>query len=129
MILAGALTVWHYTSTNELTIPAGKGALMGLTAAALGAFAAIFLNFLLIKMGIRADRAIVEAIISMFGDNLPPDQVDTMQDELDQPVRFGKHFLNGLIGVVVGAIFGAIGGVIGAAMFKRGPVASEGGTV
>ena len=64
MIIAGALTVWHYTSTNDLTIPAGQGAVMGLTAAAVGAFAAIFMNFVLIKMGIRADRAITEAIIN-----------------------------------------------------------------
>ncbi|MEX0746709.1 MAG: hypothetical protein WD275_01835, partial [Rhodothermales bacterium] len=50
MIIAGALTVWHYASTNEMTIPAGQGAVMGLIAAIIGSFVAIFLNFILIKM-------------------------------------------------------------------------------
>ena len=129
MIIAGLLTVWHYTSNNSLTVPPGKGAVMGMTAVAIGSFIAIFLNFILIQMGIRADVAIMRAIVEIVGDNIPPDQLDQMQEQIETPATFGKHFLNGLIGVVVSAIFGAVGGAIGASVFKKGPKPGEEGTI
>ena len=129
MIIAGLLTVWHYTSNNDLTVAPGKGAVMGLTAAAIGSFVAIFLNYVLIMMGIRADAAIMEFIVGLAGDNMPPDQLDEMRKQIETPATFGKHFLNGLIGVVVGGIFGAIGGAIGASVFKKGPKPGEEGAI
>jgi hypothetical protein len=120
VVIAGILTVWHYTDTNQVTVPAGRGAMMGLAAAALGAFVAIFLNFVLIKMGVRADLMIQQLIIDRFGDAIPPEQVDQMRDQMERPVTFVSHLLSGLIGVLVSAIFGAVGGAIGASIFKKG---------
>lgn len=120
MIAAGMVTVWHYTSTHNLTIPAGRGAVMGLIAAGIGSFLAIFLNFALIKLGIRADLAISQFVIDTFGENMPPEALDDMREQMDKPVTFAGYFVNGLIGLVVSAIFGAIGGAIGASVFKKG---------
>jgi hypothetical protein len=112
--------VWHYTSENELTIPPGEGAVMGLSAAALGVVLATILNFILIKVGIRHDLMISEFILQQFGGSMPPEQVEAMEEQMTQPITIGSYLVNGLIGIVVSVIFGAIGGAIGAAIFKKG---------
>ena len=120
VIIGAMASVWHYTTTHELTIPAGQGAVLGLSAAALGALIATLLNFVLIKIGLRSDLAISEFIISSFGDQMPPEQVDAMREQMEAEVTFATYFFNALIGVVVSVIFGAIGGAIGASVFKKG---------
>lgn len=120
VVIAGIVTVWHYTDTNQVTVPAGRGAMMGLSAAAIGSFVAVLLNFVLIKMGVRADLMIQQMIIDNFGDMMPPEQIDQMRDQMERPITFLSHFLSGLVGVLVSAIFGAVGGAIGASIFKKG---------
>ena len=120
VIIGAMAAVWHYTSENELTIPAGEGAVMGLSAAALGVVLATIINFILIKMGIRHDLMISEFILGQFGGSMPPEQVEAMEEQMTQPVTIGAYLVNGLIGIVVSVIFGAIGGAIGAAVFKKG---------
>ena len=120
-IIIGAMaSVWHYTSTNELTIPTGEGAVMGLSAALVGFFIAFIINYILITIGIRHDLAITQAILNNFGDQMPPEQVEAMEDQMDAAITIGSYAINGLIGIVFSLIFGAIGGAIGAAVFKKG---------
>lgn len=125
VIIGAMAAVWHYTSENELTIPAGEGAVMGLSAAALGVVIATIINFILIKMGIRHDLAMSEFIMEQFGGSMPPEQVEAMEEQMSQPVTIGAYLVNGLVGIVVSVIFGAIGGAIGAAIFKKGPVTPD----
>ena len=120
VIIGAMAAVWHYTSENELTIPPGEGAVMGLRAAALGVVLATIINFILIKMGIRHDLAISGFILERFGDSMPPESLEAMEDQMTQPITIGSYLVNGLIGIVVSVIFGAIGGAIGAAIFKKG---------
>lgn len=120
-VIIGAVTaVWHYTETNQLTIRPGEGAVMGLVVGALGAFIAIFLNYALIKAGVRHDAAIVDLMLQNFGDALDPAQYDQLAAQRDEEVSFVPHFVNGLLSVAVSAVFGAIGGAIGASLFKKG---------
>lgn len=125
VILGSMAAVWHYTSTHELTIPAGQGALIGLSAAALGMLIATLLNFVLIKAGIRSDLAIVEFMIESFGENMPPEQIEALEEQLDAEVTLGSYLSNGIVGIVIGIIFGAIGGAIGASVFKKGGAAPD----
>jgi hypothetical protein len=120
-VIAGALVaVWHYTDTNELTIMTGKGAGMGALVAIIGGLFALVINLALIQMGIRHDLAMVEFMVSSFGDSLPPEQIEGMEAQLDAPFNVGLYLLNGLFGLFVSAIFGAGGGAIGAKVFKKG---------
>ena len=70
-VIAGALVaVWHYTDTNELTIPTGKGAGLGAMAAMGGTVIAVVLNLVLLQMGIRHDLAAVEFMVKLLPDIL-----------------------------------------------------------
>lgn len=120
-VIAGALVaVWHYTDTNELTIPTGKGAGLGTMAALGGTLIALVLNLVLIQVGIRHDLAIVEFMVNSFGDSMPPEQIEEMERQLEAPFEVGPYLLNGVFGLAISAAFGAIGGSIGAKLFKKG---------
>lgn len=133
-VIAGAMVaVWHYTETNKLTLPTGEGVMMGVAAAAIGWVIASILNFIIMTMGIRSDQVISEYILEMFRDQMPPEQIDQMEEQMNQPVTLATYFgtINLWIGLVVSIIFGAIGGAVGASVFKKGetPGAPETGTV
>jgi hypothetical protein len=127
VIIGGLVTVWHYTGTYQITIPAGKGAVMGLLAAILGAVIATILNYFLAEMGLGANEAIMNFFIENFGENMPPEQLEQMREQMEQNQSLGAYLLNGLVGVLVSAIFGAIGGAIGAAIFQKGEDGSASG--
>jgi hypothetical protein len=120
-VLTGALVaVWHYTSTNALTIKAGEGAVLGLTVAVIGSIVSAVLDYILIKMGIRADQALIRLIIDTMGDRMPAESYEQMVEQMDQAATVGKAVLGAIFGAVVSAIFGAIGGAIGASIFRKG---------
>lgn len=120
-VIAGALVaVWHYASTNQLTIKPGEGAVMGLLAGVVGGAIALVLNYILIQIGIRHDLAITDWMLDAFRDSMPPDQYREMMDQRNAPVTIGSYLGSGMIGLLVSGIFGAIGGAIGAAIFKKG---------
>ncbi len=131
-ILAGAMVaVWHYTSTNDLTLSGGQGATLGLQAAFLGWAVAFILNFVLMSAGLRHDLAITEFFLNTMGDQMPPEQVDLMEEQINTPFTMGWYLKNGLlsvngaVGIGLTALFGAIGGAIGASAFKNGPEDEE----
>jgi len=119
-VIVGALVaVWHYTDTYELTIKAGQGAVLGLLAALVGWAIALILNFVLIKAGIRSDQIITQFFLDRFGDSMPPEQYDTLVDQMESPITLAGYLGNSLWGLISLA-FGAAGGAIGAVIFKKG---------
>ncbi len=122
VFVAPLLAVWHYTTTNALTIPAGEGAAIGAGAAVIGAIIAGVISYLLIAAGMRPG---VEEIMEMQREAF---EAQGMSDEeIDRATGFASSMSNPLIGmlfsVVIGAVVGAVGGAIGAAIFKRGGTA------
>ncbi len=120
VIIGAVVAVWHYTSTNSLTVKPGEGAVMGLMAGVVGALIALVLNYVIMQMGIRHDQAMLNVLMDSFRDAMPPEQYDELVRQRDQPLRLGSYLASGMIGVLVSGLFGAIGGAIGAAMFKKG---------
>jgi len=120
VIIGALVTVWHYTDTNEITIPTGKGATLGISGALVGLVIATIMNFILVKAGINADTAVQEFFINKFGDQMPPEQLESMEAEIMRD----KTILDYVKGLAIGGLtftaFGAIGGAIGAKMFKKG---------
>ncbi|MEL7170020.1 MAG: hypothetical protein AAGN64_11795, partial [Bacteroidota bacterium] len=55
VLIAAATAVWHYTSTNSLTISGGQGAGMGVVVGLVGAVIAGSLSLLLIQLGVLPD--------------------------------------------------------------------------
>lgn len=127
-VLTGAMVaVWHYTSTNELTLSGSQGASLGVQAALAGFAIAFVLNFVLMSLGIRHDLAVAEWSLNTFGDNMQDAQLEQLEEQLNTPFSLGFYLkttilsMNGAIGIAATAAFGAIGGAIGAAAFKNGP--------
>ncbi len=120
-VIAGAMvSVWHYTTNNELTISAGSGASMGAIVGLVGTLIAMILNLALVKMGVRSDLAVTNFIINQFGDSIPPDSLDQMIEQANSPVTIVSYIKSAWVGLIVGPLFGAIGGIIGASVFKNG---------
>jgi hypothetical protein len=117
----GALvTVWHYTSNNELTLAGGQGAVLGLTVGILGAALAAVLNYVLMRMGVRPDLVLGQAILDMFADGMPDAQYDEARERLMQDPTIGSLLINSAVSLALSAGIGAIGGAIGASVFKKG---------
>ena len=126
-VIGGAMVaVWHYTTNNNLTIPAGEGAVIGLLAAVVGGIIAVILNLMLTGIGLGADEAIREFALEYLRDAVPPDQLDELEEQMEAGQTAGAILINGVCSVVIFAIFGAIGGVIGASVFKKGPTTEPG---
>lgn len=116
VLLSAAVGVWHYTSTNTVTISGGEGAGMGALIGLIGAVIAGALGYFLISIGALPDPMIA-------AEQRLRDQ-GMSADEIDQAMGFAESFSSPLFGMLIGAVFGliggAIGGAIGAALFKKG---------
>jgi energy-converting hydrogenase Eha subunit A len=118
VIGAGLVAVWHYTSTNALTITGGEGAGMGAAAGAVAAILTGILSYALIAAGILPDP---EVVMQEMLESMPEDQRAMAE-------RFGgvgTGPVGWIINAVIYAVIGAIGGAIGAALFKKGPITPE----
>ena len=111
----GLLAVWHYTSTNGLTIPGGEGAGMGALSGVIAAIAAFVIAWALRAVGVFPS---VEEMIEMAmqGQEIPPESREMMETMAGFSSGIGGLLVNLLFGVIAGAI----GGAIGAAVFKKG---------
>lgn len=115
------VAVWHYTSTNRLTILAGEGAGMGALVGLVGAVVGGLLGLLLVNLGIQPDP--VDVMLEQFeAQGLTEEQIDQMMDFAS---LFAHPVLMLVSSALVGGIGGAIGGAIGAALFKKGGGAPE----
>ncbi len=113
---SGLVAVWHYTSTHNLTVPAGQGAGMGALAGLAGALVAGAIAYLLISVGILPDP-IEAARTQMEGQGMSEEQLDSALAMME---RFSNPVIGLAIGGVVGTLLGAISGAIGAVVFKKG---------
>jgi hypothetical protein len=120
VLIGAVVAVWHYTDTNELTIPTGKGATMGIMAALSGLLIATVLNIILVKIGINHETAINEFVINRFGDILPPEQIEAMEAEMLKEKTLLDYVKSVGFGALAFTAFGAIGGAIASKMFKKG---------
>jgi uncharacterized membrane protein YjgN (DUF898 family) len=118
VIIGALVSVWHYTSSYDLTMPSGQGAVIGLAAAALGGVIAVILNYLLAQVGLGVNETVIRYALENY--DLPSQSEEQLRQQLQQAQTLGAVLLNGLITVVVYGIFGAIGGAIGASIFKKG---------
>lgn len=117
----GALVAtWHYTSTNGLTIRAGEGAMMGLTACIVGYVISLVLSLLVSFTGLMPSPFDVEAVIELTEDSMI--NRGSSQEEIDQAIGFMRQFYFVFVGVAVVAygVLGAVVGAIGANVFKHG---------
>lgn len=113
VIAAGLVSVWHYTSTNQLTITGGEGAGMGAAAGAVAAILTGLLSYALIAAGLLPDP---EVVMEEALRNMPEDQ----RDMAERFGGMGTGPVGWLINAVLYAVIGAIGGAVGAAIFKKG---------
>ncbi|MDA1029497.1 MAG: hypothetical protein O3B41_10670 [Bacteroidetes bacterium] len=120
VVVGAVVAVWHYTDTNELTVPTGHGAKIGAFAALIGLLIATVLNFILMQAGINHETAWVEFMISKFGDQMPPEQLEAMEAAMTKEKTFVDYAQGIGISSIVSGLFGAIGGAIAAKMFKKG---------
>lgn len=117
VILGSAMVgVWHYTSTNESTIPAGEGAGIGALVGIGGALLAGGLSLLLISAGAMPDPSDL-AVEQMRAQGLSDEQIESQRGMVE---LFSSPVMVLLVGSVLGALVGAIGGAIGASVFKKG---------
>lgn len=113
VIGAGLIAVWHYTSTNGLTITGGEGAGMGAAAGAIAAILAGLIGYALVAAGLMPDP---EVVMREMLEGMPEDQ----RGMAERFGGFGMGPVGWLINAVIYAVIGAIGGAIGAAIFKKG---------
>lgn len=113
------VAVWHYTSTNRLTIPAGAGAGLGAITGVAGAALSWLVTFVLRAVGVfPTAEEWQRQTQEMFG-----------AEGAAMPAAGGSFFSSPVgelvVGLLVGAIVGAIGGAIAAAIFKKGTATDE----
>lgn len=126
VIIGGIVAVWHYGKTYGIAVPMKDALLMGVMAAILASIISGILNYVLALAGIRADVAIQQMMVDMFGASMPPEQLNEMERQMNQPVSIGMFFgMQFLIGLVFVSIFGAIGGAIGSAITKKNAPATD----
>lgn len=118
--IGGLMATWHYTSTNELTIRAGEGALIGLAACVLGYVVSLILSVAVSFTGLMPSPFDVDAIVEMAQDSMI--SRGSSQQEIDQVIGFTRNYYVAIVGAVILAygIFGAVVGAIGANIFKHG---------
>ncbi|MDA0685160.1 MAG: hypothetical protein O3A57_12210, partial [Bacteroidetes bacterium] len=94
-VIAGALVaIWHYTETNELTISGGKAAGMGALVAVGGSVIASVLTLILMTAGIRHDVVMAEFMLNNLGDQLPPESIQGLEDQVEAAIQLGPFFFN-----------------------------------
>lgn len=111
--------VWHYVSTNRLTIPAGSGAGLGAVTGLAGGVLGYALTQLLRVVNVlpTAAEAIERQREMMIGMGMDAAQVD---QQLAAGSAMSGPVAEIAISVIGGLIIGAIGGAIAASIFKKG---------
>ena len=111
--------VWHYVSTNKLTIPAGSGAGLGAVTGLAGGVLAYGLTQLLRVINILPTVAEAAELQRQMMIDMGVDAA-----EVDAQLAAGSAMSGPVaeiaISVIGGLIIGAIGGAIAASVFKKG---------
>ena len=117
--LAGPFAgVWHYTSTHNLTIPAGTGAGIGAAAVVVGGLISYAITKLLQLANVYpSDAEMVERQRDdMIAQGMEPEAVEQAMGFAEMFQGVGGFAIN----LVIAAVIGAIGGAIAASIFKKG---------
>lgn len=117
-LLGPFVAVWHYTTTNELTIPAGQGAGIGAVTIVLGGVVSYAITLVLQTVGAYpSDAELLERQRDqLVAQGLEPEQIE-------QALQMGEMFQGAggvAINLVVAALIGAIAGAVAASVFKKG---------
>ena len=78
------------------------------------------LTLILMTAGIRHDVVMAEFMLNNLGDQLPPESIQGLEDQVEAAIQLGPFFFNVLVSTAVSSAFGAGAGAIGAKMFKKG---------
>lgn len=119
-LLGPAITVWHYTSTNGVTIPPGTGAGLGAITIAAGYAVNYGITKLLQVANVYpSDAEMLERQRGqLVAQGLEPEAIDQAM----QMGEMSSGIVGGLVTLVVLSVIGAIAGAIAASVFKKGPV-------
>jgi len=118
VIIGAMVSVWHFTDTQQLTIEAGDGALIGAGAGAIGALVAVVLDVSLVQpLGLGLEQAMMDFL---QGVDLPEETRQQFEAQAQQGTSPSQIGISLVFGLIINAIFGAIGGAIGAAVFQKG---------
>ncbi len=125
--IGALIATWHYTTTNSLTIPAGEGAVIGLSACVLGYGISVALAITISIIGVAPSPFDVDAIVEMSRQSLIEQGQD--QDIIEMSEEFTRKFFWAfpVIAIVANSLFGAVVGAIGANVFQKGVSKEEGG--
>ena len=122
-LVAPMITIWHYTTTHSLTVPAGKGAGLGALTTGLGTLINVVVGLVLQAVGVLPNlgetlaEAREQAIEQSVAQGNSAEDAQAAVDMMS--FMFEPAFLYPL--TILGAVLvGAIGGAIGAAVFKKG---------
>lgn len=119
-LLGPGVAVWHYTSTNGLTVPAGVGAGMGAAAVFLGGLVSYGISRVLQAVNVYPSDA---EMLERQRDQLIAQGMEP--EAIESAMQMGEMFQGvggALINLVIVAVIGAIGGAIAASVFKKGAV-------
>ena len=117
------VAVWHYTSTNNLTVPAGTGAGLGAAAIVAGGVVSYLITLLLQAVGVYPSQ---EDMVEMQRDQMAAQGMEP--EQIEQAMGMVEMFsgpLGILVNLVVAAVIGAVAGAIAASVLKRGTVDGE----
>ena len=120
MIGGGMYAVYRYTSDTSSTITGGEGASLGFKAGLIGALIGLLLTFALRMVGIRDDLVVANYLLNNPPSSFPPEALDQIAAQADQPVWKTTFSFGTLISLLVTGAFAALGGAIGASVFKKG---------
>ncbi len=128
-VLAGVVSVWHFTNRHSVTIETFKGIKIAFFSILLGgAFATIIGDALFLASGGGNLDGFKEMVIEKIEEEGGPQSEQAVQfieqympDEIG-PVHLVGLFIAQMIFLAIGAaVTGAIAGALGAAIFKKGP--------
>ena len=125
LFIPALVAVWHYTSTQRVTLKAGQGAGIGVMATLLGLVISFAIGYVLQELGITPSfEEVMEAEMARQRDKLA--ERGMSQEEIDQAMSFaggGTPLIGMAISLALGAIVGAGTGAVSALVFKKGDVA------
>lgn len=124
VMIGAAAGVWHFASEQRTTLDSGEGARLGASAAVVGLFVSLVLNFLLAKIGLGAEQALSGILRSGMSDVMTDQQLEMMRRQMEEARQrsfFETVFsLGTLSNLLVFPLFGAAGGAAGATLFGYG---------
>ncbi|NTU49953.1 MAG: hypothetical protein HGA87_03535 [Desulfobulbaceae bacterium] len=127
LLIAGAASVYHYTTRFGLTLTSGDGFRLGLYAGILGGLASLVISYTLqLAFGYKTGSELIgmmkELQLSMIqNDPETAREIEAAFREAEESELSLTQMIFGTgVTLIVDPLFAGIGGAIGSALFKRG---------